>query len=122
MTDLKIPNLNKYPNKLFSKKKLSLRRKSKSKLTIESIVMIVTSLLILYLNYLIPNKTMIFNNLLGNFGKLLTNVYDSLFYIYQIILVLFIVSSLILALILFLGSIVRIIKILRRKTKNVQFR
>ena len=122
MTDLKIPKLNKYPNKLFSKKKLSLRRKSKSKLTIESIVMLIISFLILYLNYLIPNKTIIFNNLVGNFGKILTNVYDSLFYIYQIILVLFIVSSLILALILILGSIIRIIKILRRKTKNVQFR
>lgn len=122
MTDLKIPNLNKSPNKLFFKKKLSLRRKSRRKLTKESFLLLCISSLILYINYLIPNKISIFNNLISNFGKLLANIYDSLFYIYQIFLVLFIVLSLTLAIILFLGSIVRIIKVVGRKTKNLPFR
>ena len=66
MADLKIPNLNKNSDKYFLKKKLSLRRKSKSKLINESFIMIFFSALIVYINYLIPNKISIFNNLLIN--------------------------------------------------------
>ena len=53
MADLKIPNLNKNSDKYFFKKKLSLRRKSKSKLISESFIMIFFSALTIYLNYLI---------------------------------------------------------------------
>ena len=69
MADLKIPNLNKNSDKYFFKKKLSLRRKSKSKLINESFIMIFFSALIIYLNYLIPNKISIFNNLFLNVSK-----------------------------------------------------
>ena len=122
MADLKIPNLNKNSDKYFFKKKLSLRRKSKSKLINESFIMIFFSALIFYLIYLIPNKISIFKNLLINFSKLFANVLDSISYIYDICLSLFIVFSLIFALILLIGSFSRILKVVKRKTSRLNLK
>ena len=122
MADLKIPNLNKNSDKYFLKKKLSLRRKSKSKLINESFIMIFFSVLIIYLIYLIPNKISIFKNLLTNFSKLFANVLDSISYIYEICLSIFIVFSLIFALILFIGSFSRILKVVKRKTSRLKLK
>ena len=122
MADLKIPNLNKNSDKYFFKKKLSLRRKSKSKLINESFIMIFFSALIFYLIYLIPNKISIFKNLLFNFSKLFANIYDSISYVYEICLSIFIVFSLIFALILFIGSFSRILKVVKRKTSRLNFK
>ena len=119
MADLKIPNLNKNSDKYFFKKKLSLRRKSKSKLINESFIMIFFSVLIIYLIYLIPNKNSIFKNLLINFSKLFANVLDSISYIYEICLFIFIIFSLIFALILIIGSFSRILKVVKRKTNRL---
>ena len=120
MADLKIPNLNKNSDKYFFKKKLSLRRKSKRKLIYESFIMLFFSVLIIYLNYLIPNKMSIFNNLLNNFSKLFTNFLDSISYIYEICLSIFIIFSLIFALVLIIGSFSRILKVVKRKTSRVK--
>ena len=122
MADLKIPNLNKNSDKYFFKKKLSLRRKSKSKLINESFIMLFFSAIIIYLNHLIPNKITIFKNLLINFSKLFANVLDSISYIYEICLSIFIVFSLIFALILFIGSFSRILKVVKRKTSRLNFK
>ncbi len=122
MADLKIPNLNKNSNKYFFKKKLTLRRKSKSKLINESFMMIFFSSLIVYLNYLIPNKMLIFKNLLVNFNKLFTNVFDSVSYIYEICLSIFILFSLFFALILIIGSFSRILKVVKRKTSRLNLK
>ena len=122
MADLKIPNLNKNSDKYFFKKKLSLRRKSKSKLINESFIMIFFSVLIIYLIYLIPNKISIFKNLLINFGKLFANVLDSISYIYEICLFILIMFSLIFALILIIGSFSRILKVVKRKTSRLNFK
>lgn len=119
MADLKIPNLNKNSDKYFFKKKLSLRRKSKSKLINESFIMIFFSVLIIYLIYLIPNKISIFRNLLNNFSKLFASVLDSISYIYEICLFIFIIFSLIFALILIIGSFSRILKVVKRKTNRL---
>ena len=122
MADLKIPNLNKNSDKYFFKKKLSLRRKSKSKLINESFIMIFFSALIIYLIYLIPNKISIFKNLLINISKLFANILDSISYIYEICLSIFIVFSLIFALILFIGSFSRILKVVKRKSSRLNFK
>ena len=122
MTDLKIPNLNKSSNKYLFKNKLSLRRKSKGKLITESLIMLFLSALIIYLNFLIPNKTSILNNLVNNFKNLFLNFKDSIFYIYEICLSIFMFLSLIIALILLIGSFLRIIKILKRNTSRIQFK
>ena len=122
MTDLKIPNLNKNSDKYLFKKKLSLRRKSKRKLIKESFIMLFFSALIIYLNYLIPNKVSIFNNLLNNFSKLFTSFMYSISSIYEICLSIFIIFSLTLALALIIGSFSRILKVVKRKTSRLNFK
>ncbi len=122
MSDLKIPNLNKNSDRFFFKKKLSLRRKSKNKLIKESFVMFSFSFFIFYINNLIPNKKIIFDNFLGNFGKLINNILDSISYFYEICLAIFIVFSLIFAFILMLGAFTRISKIVKRKSRQIRFR
>ena len=122
MADLKIPNLNKNSDKFFFKKKLSLRRKSKSKLIKESFIMISFGLLIIYLNYLIPNKITIFSNFLNNFNNLIVNALDSISYIYEIFLAIFIIVSLTFSIILIFGSFSRMFKVVKRKTKRVKFK
>ena len=63
MADLKIPNLNIKSDKYIFKKKLNLRRKSKRRLFTESFFLIILSILLVYINYLIPNKNLLFQNL-----------------------------------------------------------
>ena len=122
MPDFKIPNLNKNYDKFFFKKKLSLRRKSKKKLIKESFFMIFLSLFIIYVNYVIPSKLLIFNNFLNNFGKLIINIFDSLSFFYEICLAIFIVISLIFALILMLGAFSRLMKIANKKSRKIKFK
>ena len=122
MADLKIPNLNKNSDKFLFKKKLSLRRKSKRKLIIESSIMLSISIFIIYLNYIIPNKNSIFNSFLNNFSNLITNILNSLSYLYDICLAIFIVVSFVFALILILGAFSRIIKIIKRKSRQIKIK
>ena len=122
MPDLKIPNLNKNSDKFLFKKKLSLRRKSKRKLFKESFVMFFLSVFIIYVNNIIPNKKILFNSFSNNFFRLIANIFDSLFYCYEISMVIFIVISLIFALILMLGAFSRLVKIVKRKSKQITFR
>ena len=56
MADLNIPNLNMKSDKYIFKKKLSLRRKSRRRLFSESVFLFIISLLLVYINFLIPNK------------------------------------------------------------------
>ena len=122
MTDLNIPNLNKKSDKYLFKNKLAKRRKSKRKLVAESIYMLILSFLLAYLNYLIPNKVLIFNNFLNNFEKGFVLLTESFYYIFQIFLVVFILISLILAIILFFGSFYRIVKVFKIKTKQISYK
>tara|TARA_B100000475_G_C14780442_1_gene223145 strand:+ start:70 stop:438 length:369 start_codon:yes stop_codon:yes gene_type:complete len=122
MADLKIPNLNRNSDKFFFKKKLSLRRKSKGKLIKESLVMLSISIFIIYINYIIPNKILLFKSFLNNLKKLITNIFDSISYSYEICLAIFIVFSLIFALILMLGSFSRLMKVVKRKSRLIRFK
>ena len=117
MAELNIPNLNKNSDKYLFKKKLTLRRKSKKKLLIESFFMIVSSFVLVYLNYLIPNKHILFQNLLLNFKKSFFTIWELTNYLYEVFLVLFIIISLTSVIILFFGSILRLLKVLKRKTR-----
>ncbi len=122
MADLKIPNLNKNSDKFFFKKKLSLRRKSKRKLINESFIMLAFSGLLIYIVYVIPNKLLVFNNLLNNFDKLMVNFLKSIPYFYEIILAIFITFSLILTLVLIFGVFSRLRKVIRRKSRHIEFK
>ncbi len=122
MTDLKIPNLNKKSEKFLFKKKLSLRRKSKTKLLKEASIMLFFSIFLIYLNYIIPNKTSIFDDLFNNCGKLIKNIFGSLSYSYEIFLAVYIVVSFIISFILLLGVFTRLIKIVKRKSRRISFK
>ena len=122
MTDLKIPNLNKNSDKYIFKKKLGLRRKSKGRLLIESAFLFIFSLLLVYINYLIPDKSLLIKNLPTNFNKSFLSIIELLSNLYEIFLVIFIFVSSFTALLLMIGSIYRLLRVSNRKSKQIIYR
>jgi len=122
MADLNIPNLNIKSDKYIFKKKLSLRRKSKRKLFTESFFLFILSILLVYLNYLIPNKNLLFKNLPSTFNKTFLLIIDLFSYLYEIFLVIFIFASSFTALILMIGSFNRLFKVSKRKSKQIVYK
>ena len=122
MADLKIPDLNINPNKYIFKKKLSLRRKSKKRLFIESAFMFILSLFLIYINYLIPNKNLLIQNLPKTLNKSFILLIDLFSNLYEILLIIFIIISSIITLILLIGSFYRIFRIANRKTRLITYK
>ena len=122
MTDLNIPSLNMNSDKYIFKKKLSLRRKSKKRLFTESTFMFILSILIIYINYSIPNKNLLLQNLPSTFKKSFILLIDLSSNIFEIFLVIFIFISSITALILMIGSFYRIFRIANRKTRLISYK
>ena len=122
MADLNIPNLNIKPDKYIFKKKLNLRRKSKRRLFTESFFLFIFSALLVYINYLIPNKNLLLKNLPSTFNKSLLLLFELFSYLYEIFLVIFIFVSSFTALILMVGSFNRIYKISKRKSKQIVYK
>ena len=118
MADLKIPNINMNSNKYIFKKKLSLRRKSKSRLFTEASLLFILSLLLVYLNYLIPNKYSLIQNLPTSLKKLFILTIDLFSNLYEICLVIFIFVSSFISLILMIGSLYRFFRVVKRKSKQ----
>ena len=122
MADLKIPNLDMNSNKYIFKKKLSLRRKSKRRLLIESAFMLSFSLFLVYINYLIPNKNLLLQNLSTTLNRSYTLFIDLFSNLSEIFLVIFIFISYFISLILLIGSFYRIIRIIKRKTTMINYK
>ena len=122
MADLNIPNLNIKSDKYIFKKKLSLRRKSKRRLFTESLFLLILSVLLVYLNYLIPNKNLLLQNVPSTFNKSIVLLMDLISNIYEIFLVIFIFVSFFIALILMVGSINRLFKIYKRNSKQMIYK
>ena len=122
MTDLNIPNLNFKSDKYIFKKKLNLRRKSKKRLFTESFFLFILSVLLIYINYLIPNKNLLLKNLTSTFHKTFLLLIELLSYLYEIFLVIFIFVSTFTALILMVGSFNRLFKISKRKSKQIVYK
>ena len=122
MADLNIPNLNIKPDKYIFKKKLNLRRKSKRRLFTESFFLFVLSVLLVLINYLIPNKNLLLQNLPSTFNKSFLLLIDLLLCLYEIILVVFIFASSFLALILMIGSFFRLYRVYKRKSKQIIYK
>ena len=76
MADLKIPNLNMNSDKYIFKKKLSLKRKTKRRLFSEAAILFLLSLLLVYINFLIPNKNLLLQNLPSTLNKSLSLIID----------------------------------------------
>ena len=121
MSELRIPNLNNRSRQYLFKNKLTIKRKSKIKLLSESLLMFISSFILIFLNYLIPQKKILFYSFIDNIYQIYINIFDFFKYFFQIILVLFIILTLITSVLLFIGAFYRISKILRRKTKKLKF-
>ena len=122
MADLNIPNLNIKSDKYIFKKKLNLRRKSKRRLFTEAFFMILLSVLLVYINYLIPNKNLLLQNLPSTFNKSFLLLIDLFSYLYEIFLVIFIFASTFTAFILMIGSFYRLFRISKRKSKKIIYK
>ena len=122
MADLKIPNLNINSDKYIFKKKLNLTRKSKKRLFTESIFLFILSVLLVYLNYLIPNKNLLLQNLPNTISKSFLLIINLFTYLYEISLVFFIFASSLTSVILMIGSIYRLLRISKRKSKQIIYK
>ena len=122
MADLKIPNLNINSDKYIFKKKLNLTRKSKKRLFTESIFLFILSVLLVYLNYLIPNKNLLLQNLPNTISKSFLLILNLFTYLYEISLVFFIFASSLTSVILMIGSIYRLLRISKRKSKQIIYK
>ena len=122
MTDLNIPSLNMNSDKYIFKKKLSLRRKSKRRLFTESFFLFILSVLLVYINYLIPNKNLLVQNLPSTFNKSFLLLIELFSYLYEIFLVIFIFVSCFSAFILMIGSFNRLFKVSKRKSKQIVYK
>ena len=122
MADLNIPNFNTKSEKYIFKKKLNLRRKSKKRLFTESLFLFIFSVLLVYINYLIPNKKLLLQNLPTTINKSFLLFIDLFSYLYEIILVIFIFASSFTALVLMVGSFYRLFRISKRKSKQIIYK
>ena len=122
MADLNIPNLNIKSEKYIFKKKLNLRRKSKRRLFTESFFFFILSVLLVYINYLIPNKNLLLKNIPSTINKSFLLLIDLFSYLYEIFLVIFIFASFCTALILMIGSFNRLFKVSKRKSKQIVYK
>ena len=122
MADLNIPNLNIKPDKYIFKKKLNLRRKSKRRLFTESFFLFILSVLLVYINYLIPNKNLLLQNLPSTFNKSFLLLIDLFSYLYEILLVIFIFVSSFTALIFMIGSFYRLFRIFKKNSKQIIYK
>ena len=121
MSEIKIPNLNNRSRQFLFKNKLTIKRKSKKKLLSESILMLISSFILIFLNYLIPQKKILFYSFLDNIYQIYLNFLNFFKYFYQILLVIFIILTLITSTLLLIGSLYRIYKVLKRKTRKFNF-
>ena len=122
MADLNIPNFNMKSNKYIFKKKLSLRRKSKRRLLTESAFLFILSVFLVYINYLIPNKNLMIQNLPATFNKTFSLIIDLFSNLFEVFLVIFIFVSLFTSLILMIGSFYRLFRISKRKSKKIIYK
>ena len=122
MADLNISKLNMKSDKYIFKKKLSLRRKTKKRLFIESAFMLITSLFLIYINYLIPKKNLLLQNLPSTLKKSFILLNNLLTNLSEVLLVIFIFISYFVILILLIGSLYRIFRITNKKTRIINYK
>jgi len=122
MADLNIPNLNIKSDKYIFKKKFNLSRKSKRRLFTEAFFLFILGVLLVYINYLIPNKNLLLQKLHSTFNKSFLLLIDLFSYLYEIFLVIFIFVSSFTSIILLIGSFNRLFKVSKRKSKQIVYK
>ena len=118
MVDFNIQNFNNNSDKYIFKKKSNFKRKSNRRLFTESILMFIMSILIVYLNYLIPNKVSLLQNLPAILNKSFLLIIDIFSVLYDLFLLCFIFISWFIALILLIGSFYRLFRVSKRNYKK----
>ena len=121
MVDFNLPNLNNSDKYIF-KKKSNFKRKSNKRLFTEAILMFFMSILIVYLNYLIPNKLSLLQNLPIILNKSFLLILDIFSVLYDLFLLSFIFISWIIALILLIGSVYRLFRVSKRNYKKTIYK
>ncbi len=122
MADLNIPNLNIKSDKYILKKKLNLRRKSKRRLFTEAFFLFILSVLLVYINYLIPNKNLLLKNLPSTFNKSFLLLIELFPHLYEMFLVIFIILSSFTAVILMIGFFNRLYRVSKRRSKQIIYK
>ena len=122
MADLNIPNLNIKSDKYIFKKKLNFRRKSKRRLFTESFFLLFLSVLLVYIIYLIPNKYSLIQNLPTTLTKSFLLIIELFSYLQKIFMLIFISASSFVALLLMIGSLNRLFRVSRRKSKQISYK
>ena len=122
MADLKIPNLNIKSDKNIFKKKLNLRRKSKKRLFTESFFLFIFSVLLVYINYLIPNKSLLLQKLPTTINNSFLLIIKLFSYLSEIFIVIFIFASFFTSLVLIIGSFYRLFRVFKRKSKQIIYK
>ena len=108
-------------DKYIFKKKLNSRRKSKRRLFIESFFMLTSSFFLAYIFYVIPNKNLLLQNFFISLNDSFLLLNDLFINLFQISVVLFILALPVVIFIFLLGSLMRFIRIAKRKNKMLNF-
>ena len=109
-------------NQYLFKKKINIRRKSKKELVKESFFMMIFGLFLLLVNYYVPQKMELFNSFRKNIFDIYNNLFEIILKSFEIIVVLLICFTLIISIVLIIGSIFRIVKIFQGKPSKIRFR
>ncbi len=117
-----MPNIRNKSNQYLFKNKFKRGEQSKIKLIRESFFMMLFGLFILLLNYLIPQKLELFNSFTTNILEIFNNFAEILYYLLEILIVLLICFSLLFSIFLMTGSIIRIFKVLLKKSRKYRIR
>ena len=114
--------INNKSNQYLFKNKLNSRFKSKRELIKESFFMMIIGFCLLLVNYFIPEKLLLFNSFKKNTFNIIENIFEIIYYSIDIIIVLFICFTLLMSIILIIGSINRITKVFKRKSRKIRIR
>ena len=117
-----MPRIRNRSKQFLFKNKVNTRYKSKGELIKESSLMMIFGFFLLLINYFIPKKIELFNSFNRNIAEILKNLLEILFYSLEVLIVLLISFLLITSLFLFLGSIIRLIKVIHPKSRKVIIR
>ena len=100
------------------KNKINVRTKPKGELLKESILMMIAGIVLLIINYLIPQKWVLIKSFKNNIFGLLKNISELIIYSFEILFVVIICFSLLVSIFLLIGSVNRLIKVLFGKSRN----
>ena len=117
-----MPSIKNKSKQYLFKNKLNIRRKSNIELLKESFLMMLIGLLLLLINYFIPQKMQLFISFTKNLFEIFRNLTEILYYSLEILIVLLIGFTILLSLFFIVGSINRIFKVILPKSRKVRIR